>query len=199
MIVALDGKLRDYREAESDAERAKLRNDILGKYNTTAALMVLDMSGFSKITKEFGIVHFLAMVQQMQDITSQEIERFGGAVVKFFSDNCFAYFADAEQGVRCAIAVMQAHNELDKTIATPLDICIGIDYGEFLLIEGSECFGHTVNRACKLGEDIANRGELLVTARTFEAITNPDQFDRELRSYTESGIEIDAFLIGIPD
>lgn len=199
MIVQLDGKLREYRAANGDDERRALSEQILAKYNVTAALLVLDMSGFSRITKEFGIVHFLAMVQQMQDITAAEIDRFGGKVVKFFSDNCFAFFRDPEQGVKCAISIMQAHDELDKSIATPLHICMGIDYGEFLLIEGSECFGHTVNRACKLGEDIADQGELLVTARTIAAIDNPDQFTMEPHSYLESGIDIDAFLIDIPD
>lgn len=199
MIIQLDGKLREYRAAGSDAERQALSAQILDKYNVTAALLVLDMSGFSKITKEFGIVHFLAMVQQMQDITAAEIDRFGGCVVKFFSDNCFAFFEDPEQGVKCAISIMQAHNVLDKTIATPLHICMGIDYGEFLLIEGSECFGHTVNQACKLGEDIADRGELLVTQRTLNAIDHPGQFTMQPRRYLESGIEINAFLIDIPD
>ena len=198
MIIQLDGMIRRYRAAPDDAERAELDREILSKYNITASLMVLDMSGFSKITKAKGIVHFLAMVQQMQDITAAEIERFNGRVVKFFSDNCFAYFANAQDAVECGIAVMQAHNELNKTLEHPVHICIGIDHGEFLLIERNECFGHTVNRACKLGEDLAERGELLVSARTMDAITDVGKFHMQSRQYEESGIEIDAYLVNIP-
>jgi len=39
----------------------------------------------------------------------------------------------------------------------PFDIriSIGIDFGDVLLIGGPDYFGDSVNRACKLGEDVA--------------------------------------------
>ena len=40
---------------------------------------------------------------------------------------------------------------------------IGIDYGRFLYVNTSDCFGDPVNRAYKLGEDIARPEEILVT------------------------------------
>ena len=197
-MIELDGNLRRYRLASSDSEREALNREILDKYNINATLMVLDMSGFARITRDRGIVHFLAMVQQMQEITSAEIEKFGGKVVKFFSDNCFAYFDDPTQGVDCAVSVMRAHNELDKTLEHEVQICIGVDTGEFLLIAGNECFGHTVNRACKLGEDIAGRGELLVSDQTMAAVDNPDKYSSRAMQFRESGLDLHAFLIEIP-
>jgi len=159
---------------------------------------VLDMSGFSRITEACGIVHFLAMVQQMQDITNAELRRFNGKVIKFFSDNCFAFFANAQDAVECAMAIMQALNTRNKSLDPPLHICIGIDHGEFLLIESSECFGHTVNRACKLGEDIAGGGDLLVSARAMQAVADPGKFDMQPCRFEESDLTIDAYLINIP-
>jgi adenylate cyclase len=195
MTIELDGMIQKYRAAANDQQRAALDQKIRERYNITAALMVLDMSGFSRITEARGIVHFLAMVQQMQEITSAELQRHDGKVIKFFSDNCFAYFADAQAAVECAVNIMRAHRELNRTLKHPVHICIGIDHGEFLLIEGSECFGHTVNRACKLGEDIAEREELLISTHTHAAMSDPGKFPMQARSFEESGLSIEAFLV----
>ena len=44
-------------------------------------------------------------------------------------------------------------------------LSVGIDYGEVLLIGESDYYGDPVNTASKLGEDLAVRGETLVTER----------------------------------
>ena len=195
MTVELDGMIRAYRVAASDKERDRLNGIILERYNVTGALLVLDMTGFSRITAERGIVTFLAMVQHMQDITAAEISVHGGNVIKFFSDNCFAYFEKAQDAVECAAAVIRAHRDINKLLDHPVHICIGIDYGEFLLIKSGECFGHTVNRACKLGEDIAQSEEVLISDTTRNAMDNPDAFQMEPRTFEESGLVIDAFRV----
>src|SRR5256886_5385868 len=41
----------------------------------------------------------------------------------------------------------------------------GIGYGEILVIENEDIFGSEVNLASKLGEDLAQRGEILLTDR----------------------------------
>lgn len=195
MTIELGGMIQKYRAAANEEERAALDLEIRQRYNITAALMVLDMSGFSRITEARGIVHFLAMVQQMQEITSVELARHNGEVIKFFSDNCFAYFSDAQAAVECAVHIMRAHRELNRTLEHPVHICIGIDYGEFLLIDDNECFGHTVNRACKLGEDIAESEELLISARTHAAMSIPGKFPMQARCFEESGLSIEAYRV----
>ncbi len=195
MIIDLEGLMRRFRGAETDEERAAINQEILDRYNVTGALLVLDMSGFSRITREKGIVHFLALVQEMQDVVIEEIKNRNGEIIKFFSDNCFAWFESPYEAVECAVRMMQASQVIHEESAEPLKICIGIDYGEFLLIEGNECFGHTVNRACKLGEDIADTEEILVSVRAVEAMDNADTLNLERRRYDISGIEIDAYKV----
>ena len=41
---------------------------------------------------------------------------------------------------------------------------IGIGYGPILNIDEDDLFADEVNLACKLGEDVAQRGEILLTA-----------------------------------
>ena len=196
MTIDLDGLLRAYRAADDKTEQTRTEEQILDRYNVTGALLVLDMSGFSRITREKGIVHFLAMVQEMQDVASEHLTSFNGHVIKFFSDNCFAWFRDPRDALDCAVAMMRAHHDIDEGSGSePLKVCIGIDHGEFLLIEGGECFGHTVNRACKLGEDIAEAEEILISRRAVEAMGDPEGLQLEERNYSISGIDIHAYNV----
>lgn len=53
------------------------------------------MSGFSRISKAEGILHFLALVKMMQNICLPIIQQNGGELVKIVGDNIFAIFTSA--------------------------------------------------------------------------------------------------------
>ena len=53
------------------------------------------MSGFSRISKAEGILHFLALVKMMQNICLPIIQQNGGELVKIVGDNIFATFTSA--------------------------------------------------------------------------------------------------------
>jgi class 3 adenylate cyclase len=82
-----------------------------------------------------------------------------------------------------------------------LDIYIacGIDYGKLLILEYEDCFGDPVNRASKLGEDIAAAGEILITKEAMEMI--PAHVGIRSREITVliSGIELPAYRIEYKD
>jgi class 3 adenylate cyclase len=48
--------------------------------------------------------------------------------------------------------------------------CVGLGFGEVLLVPGTDLYGPEVNRAFVLGEDVANGGELLVTEAFLAAL-----------------------------
>lgn len=45
-----------------------------------------------------------------------------------------------------------------------------IGYGSLLVIGGDDVYGDEMNLACKLGEDLAERGEVLLTQAAFEGL-----------------------------
>ena len=114
-------------------------------------------------------------------------------LVKFEADNCFATFVDVRDAVRAAIALNQAFARANFDTPEDLDIriCCGIDFGKILLIEQRDFFGDPVNRACKLGEDLADPGEILVTRAAMERLDSTT-FDYQNANYVISGIGIDA-------
>lgn len=143
----------------------------------TVAMLVLDMCGFSRITARHGIIHFLAMVHQMEQAARPAITGNGGEVVKQEADNLFAVFSHPEQALDAALDIHRALNAMNavQPPEAALYASVGIGYGPTLVIAGMDLFGHEMNMACKLGEDIAGPGEILLTAAACQALA-PGQY-----------------------
>ena len=76
--------------------------------------MCTDMSGFSRVCKEEGILHFLSLVKTMQAIMVPICESYGGQLVKVAADNLFVVFETPLSAVEASIqmqAVTKVYNE----------------------------------------------------------------------------------------
>ena len=93
-MATLNDQLDAYRRAQDAAERTRLRDDIWGQYGVEGAVLVLDMSGFARLTQKHGVVHYLSMVRTMQLTVEPIVQDHGGQLVKFEADDCFATFQD---------------------------------------------------------------------------------------------------------
>jgi len=62
-------------------------------------------------------------------------------------------------------------------------------------VGNEDCFGDAVNRACKLGEDVAAAGEILVTQDAIKAITAELDFKLHEVKVSVSGLYIPAYAI----
>lgn len=190
-------QLIQYSQTEALEERRQIEETLWEEYGAEYAVFVLDMSGFSLLTRKYGIVHYLSMVRRMQMTTEPIIKSFGGTMIKFEADNCFAVFPDPLSAVNAAIAMQHAFEASNLLTSDDLDIHIacGIDYGKLLILEQQDCFGDPVNCASKIGEDIAAAGEVLITQAAMERI--PAQAGIRARELTVlvSGTVIPAYAI----
>ena len=183
-------------ENEAD-ERKKIEAALWQEFGKVRAVLVMDMSGFSLLSYRHGIVHYLSIVRRMQ-LTSQPIvEKYGGVVIKFEADNCFALFDEPLAAVRAAIALNTAFFGMNVLTADEFDIrvSIGIDYGDVLLIGGPDYFGNSVNCASKLGEDIGAPGEILVTAAAFHEIPATAGIQGRKLAMDIAGIPVEVYAI----
>jgi adenylate cyclase len=198
MDQAFQQLLLDYAAASDLRQRQRIEQTLWDQFGHKKAVFVMDMSGFSLLTQKFGIVHYLSMVKRMQVITQPIIEQNGGQVVKFEADNCFAMFDDVSASIRAAIALNVAFNDLNLHTDESFDIriSIGIDYGDVLLIGGPDYFGDAVNRACKLGEDVAGPGEIFINKTAFDYIPLDADFHGETLELSISGIHLKAVKLG---
>lgn len=185
----------------SQAEELDVREDIEQKlwdeFGEEHAVFVLDMSGFSLLTRKYGIVHYMSMVRRMQLTTEPIIESFGGNVVKYEADNCFALFPTPLSAINAAVAMQHAFQASNMLTSDDLDIYIscGVDYGRILVVDNKDCFGDAVNRASKLGEDVAAAGEVLVTKKAMDMLSSESEIKAREMTISISGINITAHAI----
>ncbi len=186
-----------YSQEVNDERRHAIESTLWKEYGAELVVFVLDMSGFSLLTRKYGIVHYLSMVRRMQLTTEPIIKSYGGSMIKYEADNCFAVFPDPLAAVNAAIAMQHAFNASNILSSDDLDIHIacGIDYGKLLMIGHEDCFGDPVNRASKMGEDIAAAGEILISRDAMQMIPAEAGIKAHEINISISGITIPAYLI----
>lgn len=180
-------------------ERSKTIDAKIKKtFEKAVAIMVLDMSGFSKLVQRYGIIHYLAMIRRMRRVVAPAIDRHHGVIIKFEADNCFAVFPKSDDAVA---ASQDIHHDLGvANLATPdesdIHVSIGIGYGPTLLA-CDDMYGNEMNLASKLGEDVAERGEILLT----EAAKKGCNKNHPLASFplTVSGVTMTAYKLKTPN
>lgn len=189
--------LLKFSQAEEREDRKKIETALWKEFGTEHAVFVLDMSGFSMLTRKYGIVHYLSMVKRMQLTSEPIIKSYGGEMLKYEADNCFAVFPDALSAVNAAISMQHAFTAENILTSDDQDIhiAVGIDYGKLLIIGHEDCFGDPVNRASKMGEDVAAAGEILITKEAFETIPIEAGLRTREVSISISGISIPAYVV----
>jgi adenylate cyclase len=189
--------LLGFSQSELVEERQRIETSLWEEFGAEYAVFVLDMSGFSLLTRKYGIVHYLSMVRRMQMTTEPIVKTYGGFMIKYEADNCFAVFPDPLAAVHAAIAMQHAFRAENLLTSEDLDIHIscGIDYGKILIVAHEDCFGDPVNRASKMGEDLAVAGEILVSKEAMELIPASAGLKAREMNVSISGLTIPAYLI----
>lgn len=177
---------------EAGAEtRARLEAEIWERFGVERAILALDMSQFSLSVRRSGILPYLALIRRMHVITEPIVRGHGGAVVKYIADNMIATFDGPADAVLAALYI----NHAIVTGGERFTVAMGIDYGRFLLIDGADCFGDTVNVACKLGEDVAEAGEILLTTAARERLPAGFAYTLTEQVASVSGLEVPVFSL----
>jgi adenylate cyclase len=173
---------------------AEIDRQLRESFERKAAILVLDMVGFSRLTVEYGITHYLAMIHQMAEAARPAVTGNGGVVIKQEADNLFAIFDDPKRALDSALDIFRAFDAVNSVVPPERDIygSIGIGYGETLVIDEEDIFGSEVNIACKLGEDLAGKSEILLTPAAHAALP-PDHYVCSPLSFSLGELRIDCY------
>lgn len=145
------------------ARQSAIAEHIWTRYGVEKVVLVVDLSGFTKrAATPRGLLDFLGVVRRMQTAARPIMSEHYGQVVKMEADNCFVAFDDAEEAARAAFRLIAASHAIQEFDAMDLRVCCGLEVGEILLLPEHDFFGHAVNVASKLGEDVADPDEVLV-------------------------------------
>ena len=172
---------------------AEIDGEIWRRFGRTRAVLVLDMCGFSRLTMRYGITHFLAMIRRLQTLVRPVIAEGGGRLVKTEADNVFATFDDVPPALATARAIQRSLDAANTYLPEDWDLHagIGIGYGPILLIGDQDLFGSEMNVASKLGEDVAARGEILLSSAARERVAS--EFDATEIAVELSGLTLRAY------
>ncbi len=161
--------------------RAEIAQNIDTVFGQDKVVLVLDMSGFSRTTQRHGIVAFLLMIHEMRLIAKPSLQTHGGLLVKAEADNLFCLFDTVDAAVGASREIRDRLNVANMLLPEDhrLYVSVGIGYGRILNIGDEDLFGDEVNLASKLGEDMAQQGEILLTANARAALQDATIQTRE--------------------
>lgn len=179
----------------TDAAGAKAFDDALeAELSQTVAILVTDLSGFTRLTRKHGIVHFLSIFQRAVRLASTQIANHGGHFLKTAADNTLALFSDPGAALAAARAMLADADEHNAGYPEDAQVrlCAGIGYGEMLVMD-DEAFGDDLNVAFKLGEDVAEPFEILISEKAVTYLRahgiDEDQLDGP-RSEVLGGVDL---------
>jgi class 3 adenylate cyclase len=160
------------RERNRYPERAdQIDRELVAAFQRRRAILALDMCGFSRLTHTHGTLFYLSMIVQMEEAATPPVRSNRGRVVKQEADNLYAVFDTPIDALEAALDINLAIRAANSVVSGERDICvsIGVGYGDVLDL-GDDLFGDEMNVACRLGEDLAGPGEVLLTPTAHAAL-----------------------------
>jgi adenylate cyclase len=181
---------------ERPYERAAIEQRIEATFVENRAVMALDMSGFSRTTQAHGIVSVLLMIHQMQRLARAPVEDNGGLLIKAEADNLFALFEVVDGAIRASREITRSLTAANLVLPRELQlyVAIGIGYGPILNVGDEDIWGGEVNLASKLGEDVAQLGDILLTPAA-RAHVSDEGLSVDERTVDVSGLSLTYYAV----
>jgi class 3 adenylate cyclase len=128
------------------------------------SVFVCDTSGFTRKTHQYGIAQFLAVMTRGYRSLAPIFKKHDGLIVSQIADNLVALFPDPKNAVKASVEIQRKLRRANtgRHDSEQFHLCIGIANGPAYVLRDN-IFGACVNVASKLGEDLAGKGQILVT------------------------------------
>ena len=168
------------------------------RFGAKVAVLNIDSVGFSRTTKSHGIVHFLTRMAQARERMSAVLNQVETISFGYHADNCIAYFKTPQQAVTAALALREAIAVSGLTLNDneQYGLCAGIGFGELLYSQTLDgYFGDEMNLASRLGEDTAERDEILLTPCAYQELTTDPAWRFETRALEASGVHLTYYAL----
>lgn len=166
------------------------------KYVRRCAVLVLDITGFTATAISYGELPSLLRILHVQSICIPILQALRAEVVRCFADDIVAVFQAPGAALDAALEIHKRVEDFARHRPNqeyPPQCGIGIGYGDMFRIGPNLAQGDEMNRASKLGEDIARGSETLLTERAFAALRHredvvfePQSHDDQLFAYYEA-------------
>jgi class 3 adenylate cyclase len=153
-------------EKRNESNKRAIDKKIWDLFGNQYAIVFTDLCGFTKLSSEKGIIESVAKIYYMFKLLFPCVEKHNGILLSTVADSMLVIFKNLNNAVKCSIAMQQISCENE------IELCVGVGYGKILKIGDADVFGAEVNIASKLGEDVANKDEILVSENVYKKIKN---------------------------
>lgn len=191
----LEELLDELIEKPDDFDLIKAR--IEEKFRQERTILILDLSGFTRTTQIEGILPFLLMIHQMQRLALPSVEKHGGILVRADADNLTCLMDSVESAVLASKEITERLATANVILPSKRDlyVSIGIGHGKILNVQNEAIFGNQVNLASKLGEDLGESGEILLTEHAYKQIEGGGNINCEEHNVSISGVELTYYSV----
>ena len=182
---------------EQNISSEELETEVWRSFGCNVAMLIMDSSGFTRVSRSHGIVHYLSLIADLRLILTPVFKKSECLFLKYAADNIYVAYTSVEAALEASIEANATLTDkgLMLTEDEPFAISVGIGYGKCLKSEREGFFGNEVNLASKLGEDIAEAREILLTEAAFNQLHTAQKLDFEKLSNNYSGISINYYRI----
>lgn len=154
------------------------------KYQQQRTILSLDMTGLTASAMNIGELQSLLRILDAQKVCIPVLKDFSASLIRCFADDLVAIFEDPNDAIDSAFEIhrrIELFRHSDQASDDPTQCCIGIGCGKVFAIGPDLAQGDEMNRASKLGEDIARAKETLLTELAFEALKDRSDINFELQ------------------
>lgn len=158
------------------------------KYHRECAILSMDMTGFTSSAMRRGELHSLLRILDAQTVIIPVLHEFNAQLIRCFADDIVALFPEPNAAVDAAIEShrrIKLFNESSLASDNPTRCCAGIGFGNVFAIGPNLAQGDEMNRASKLGEDIARANETLITENVYTVVKHRDEFRFEPQQHDD--------------
>lgn len=143
------------------------------KYKQQKTILSIDMTGFTATAMNIGELQSLLRIFDAQKVCIPVLKDFSAMLIRCMADDIVATFDDPNNAIDAAFEIhrrVKLFNHSPQASKHPTQCAIGIGHGKLFAIGPDLAQGDEMNRASKLGEDIARAYETLLTERAFDVL-----------------------------
>jgi len=111
------------------------------------AIVFTDLTGFSRRTSEFGILHFLQVIYTANKLLFPVVHENDGLIVKSEGDSLMLLFRTPSRALGCALEMQRTAQQASARMVAEdkVILCVGIGYGKVLRVGEHDVWGREVN------------------------------------------------------
>ncbi len=132
-----------------------------------ATILFADIGGSVRLYQEVGDAAGHQFVVESLDLMAQAIKAERGVLLRTVGDAALARFAHADEALRAAVAIQNAHH------TSPLSVRVGFHAGP-VIEDNGDVYGHAVNLAARIAS-FARVNEITTSGGTVKALSTQYQ------------------------